>query len=88
MDDLRLSMVRNGIAPSDQGRIFRLFKRGHAGVEYASTGIGLAFARKGVERMGGRVGLESPPRTSSRFWVELPAAKNPPLNIEGGILQS
>ena len=86
---VRLSIKDNGIgiAPGDQERIFRLFERGHAKAEYAGTGIGLAFARKGVERMGGRVGLESTPGTGSRFWVDLPAAEKPPPNIEGGILK-
>jgi signal transduction histidine kinase len=32
----------------------------------------LALVKKGVERMGGRVGVESKPGEGSRFWVELP----------------
>jgi PAS domain S-box-containing protein len=60
-----------GIAPADQERIFRLFERGPARDEVAGTGIGLAIVRKGTERMGGRVGLESTLGSGSRFWVEL-----------------
>ncbi len=59
-----------GVAPEDRERIFRPFERAHAS-EYAGTGIGLAIVRKGTERMGGRVGLESLPGYGSRFWIEL-----------------
>jgi PAS domain S-box-containing protein len=65
-----------GIAPGDQERIFRLFERGQARDQYPGTGVGLAIVRKGVERMGGQVGLESTPGAGSRFWIELPDGKN------------
>jgi signal transduction histidine kinase len=76
-----------GIAPADQERIFRLFERGRVMNKYAGTGIGLAIVRRGIERMGGRVGLESTLGTGSRFWVELPEAENPPPNIEEHLLK-
>jgi signal transduction histidine kinase len=63
-----------GIAPEHQQRIFRVFERLHGVDSYPGTGIGLAIARKGVERMGGRVGVESQPGQGSRFWIELPKA--------------
>jgi signal transduction histidine kinase len=59
-----------GIAPDHQAQIFRLFTRLH-GEEYAGTGVGLAIVQKGVERMGGRVGVESELGQGSRFWFEL-----------------
>jgi PAS domain S-box-containing protein len=62
-----------GIAQDHWERIFRVFERLH-GTAYAGTGIGLSIVRKGVERMGGRLGLESVPGQGSKFWVELPAA--------------
>ena len=66
-----------GIAPEHHEKIFGLFQRLHDNQSYPGTGIGLALVRKGVERMGGRVGVESEPGKGSRFWVELPAG--PPL---------
>ena len=41
---------------------------------YDGTGVGLTVVRKAVEKMGGRVGLESELGRGSRFWVELKAA--------------
>lgn len=62
-----------GVPSAFQERIFQVFQRLHT-TEYAGTGIGLAIVQKGVERMGGRVGLESAPRTGSKFWIELARA--------------
>jgi signal transduction histidine kinase/CHASE3 domain sensor protein len=71
---IRLWVVDNGIgiAVEHQERIFRVFERLHGIETYPGTGIGLAIVRKGMERMGGRVGVESQPERGSRFWIELP----------------
>jgi PAS domain S-box-containing protein len=61
-----------GIALEDQKRIFNVFDRLHGSEVYPGTGIGLAIVRKGVERMGGKVGVESKIGEGSRFWIELP----------------
>ncbi|HEX7862327.1 MAG TPA: HAMP domain-containing sensor histidine kinase [Verrucomicrobiae bacterium] len=60
-----------GIPPQYKERIFRVFER-LDGARYHGTGIGLSIVRKGVERMGGRVGVESEPGKGSRFWIDLP----------------
>jgi signal transduction histidine kinase len=59
-----------GIAPEHQERAFRVFKRLNV-TQYAGTEIGLSIFRKGIKRMGGRVGLESTPGQGSRFWIDL-----------------
>jgi len=65
-----------GIGPADQHRIFSMFERVHSSKEYEGTGIGLAIVRKAVERMGGRVGLESELGKGTKFWFELRAPEN------------
>ena len=75
-DHVRLWVEDNGIgiAPEHRERIFRVFERLHGIEAYPGTGIGLAIVRKGVERMGGCVGVEAAPAQGSRFWLELPKA--------------
>jgi PAS domain S-box-containing protein len=63
-----------GIAPAAQAGLFEMFYRINSGSDYEGTGIGLAIVRKAVERMGGKVGIESEPGQGSRFWIELPEA--------------
>jgi signal transduction histidine kinase len=61
-----------GISESMLPRIFDMFS--HGAVPQAGTGIGLALVRKVVQRMGGKVGVESQKGQGSRFWLELRAA--------------
>ena len=73
---IRLWVEDNGIGiePRHQENIFQAFERLHGIETYPGTGMGLAIVRKGVERMGGRVGVESQFGEGSRFWIELPQA--------------
>ena len=64
-----------GIDPAHHAKIFGVFERLHIEQNYPGTGIGLAIVQKGVERMGGRVGLESKPGEGSGFWFELKSAE-------------
>jgi PAS domain S-box-containing protein len=62
-----------GIPARFHEKVFRVFER-LQGARYPGTGIGLSIVRKGAERMGGGVGLESEAGKGSRFWIELEAA--------------
>ena len=64
-----------GIAAKDQKRIFEIFSRVHSNEIYEGTGIGLSIVAKSVEKMGGRLGVESEPGKGSRFWIELQGAE-------------
>ena len=74
---VRISVEDNGIgiALEDQKRLFRIFDRVYATDKYEGTGIGLAIVQKAVERMGGRLGLESTVGKGSKFWIELRRAE-------------
>jgi signal transduction histidine kinase len=60
-----------GIEPQYYERIFRMFERLHGTNAYPGTGMGLAIVKKAIERMGGRVGIDSKPDEGCRFWFEL-----------------
>jgi signal transduction histidine kinase len=74
---VRLCISDNGIgiAPQYHARIFDLFARLHKSTEYAGTGVGLALVKKAMERMLGKVGIESMPGEGSCFWLEFRAPR-------------
>jgi DNA-binding response OmpR family regulator len=73
---VRLWVEDNGIGIDSKHleRVFGVFERLHQTDVYPGTGIGLAIVRRGVERMGGHVGVQSALGEGSRFWAELTSA--------------
>ena len=63
-----------GVPPSEQERIFEKFYRLDPDMKggVRGTGLGLYISRELVERMGGRIGIESGTGGGSTFWFELP----------------
>jgi len=56
-----------------------MFQRLHPPSQYSGTGIGLAMCKKVVERLGGKIELQSQPGKGSTFMVSLP--KTPPARM-------
>ncbi|MFN7140755.1 MAG: sensor histidine kinase [Limisphaerales bacterium] len=61
-----------GIAPEYHEKVFELFQRIHP--TYQGSGIGLAIVRRAVNRLHGKIGLESTVGGGTKFWIELPRA--------------
>lgn len=75
--EIRLFVGDNGIGISaeNQKQIFGIFQRLHPNTTYPGTGIGLAIVQKAVQRMGGRVGVDSALGKGSSFWLQLKRAE-------------
>jgi signal transduction histidine kinase len=64
-----------GIDPEDHERIFEMFRRLHTDDEIEGTGVGLALAKRIVERSGGDIHVESRRGAGSKFVIVMPPSK-------------
>ena len=74
----RITVRDNGIGFDDRyaDKIFAVFQRLNAKTEYEGTGIGLAIARKIVEKHNGLVAARSTPGAGSVFYIILPVKQD------------
>jgi PAS domain S-box-containing protein len=86
-----------GIAPAQQGQLFRAFEQADnsATRRHGGTGLGLALTRHIAETMGGSVGVDSRLGAGSTFWFSgwfdrvaaAPATAQPPQPLQGPAAQ-
>jgi PAS domain S-box-containing protein len=74
-DLLRIAVRDHGIGydPRYADKLFQPFQRLHGAAEGAGNGLGLAIAKRIVERHGGRISAQSEPGGGSTFTIELAA---------------
>ncbi len=78
-DEIIVSVKDNGIgiAPEYQERIFVIFQRLHTRVRYEGAGIGLSICLKIMQRLGGRIWIESEVGEGATFLIALPKVPDP-----------
>jgi PAS domain S-box-containing protein len=73
-----ISDTGSGLLPEQMNQLFQAFNRlGQDGGAEEGTGIGLVVAKRLVELMGGRIGVDSSVGIGSVFWFELLSVTRP-----------
>lgn len=70
--EISVSDQGSGIARSERSKLFTEFGRTRSGASSEGTGLGLAFSKRLVELMGGKIGFTTHKGKGSRFWFRLP----------------
>ena len=74
-DDMSIYCVEDngiGIAPAHQKKIFEIFHRLNPNDAVGGEGLGLTIVTRILDRLGGKIWLESKPDKGSKFFVALP----------------
>ncbi len=82
---LEVSDTGAGMQAAEIARLFTPFERLSAEKSFTEgTGLGLALSKGLVEAMHGTIGVDSVPGEGSTFWLCLPLAEDPLVNVSRG----
>jgi signal transduction histidine kinase len=63
-----------GIAPAHQKKVFEIFHRLNPDNSVSGEGLGLTIITRIMDRLGGKIWVESEPGKGSKFFIALPTA--------------
>ena len=68
-----------GIDPEYHEKIFQLFQRLNSNNENKGAGMGLPIAKKAIELLDGKIGIDKEVEEGSTFYFTVPKTKNPKI---------